>query len=269
MAVHPNKSGLSPEARLQRLRAAMGTWVAIEAAACTEEAARAGIEAAYRTIHQAEQQLHPSREGSDLTRLRAAPLGARVPISVMAWEVLQLARAMYEVSEAVFDPCLPSQPGRLCDLTLSEAGLALPWASCRAPLALDLGGIAKGYAIDCAVQALRAQGCASGIVNVGGDLRVYGRSADVLLRQADGNCTRLTLREEALAVSDLAADPARRPVEHRGYYRRSDTLPPVRGYAAVVAASAAIADALTKCALLARPRCARRTLRAFRARRVR
>lgn len=247
----------------------MGTWVAVETAAPTEEAARAGIEAAYLAIQQAERQLHPSREGSDLRRLRAAPLRARVPISAMAWEVLRLARTMYELSDATFDPCLPCQPGRLCDLALSEAGQAGPWASCRVPLALDLGGIAKGYAIDCAVEALRAAGCTSGIVNAGGDLRVYGRSASVLLREADGNCTPLTLRDEALAVSDLAADTARRPVEHRGYYRRSNTLLPAHGYAAVVAASAAIADALTKCALLARPRCARRTLRAFRARRVR
>jgi thiamine biosynthesis lipoprotein len=247
----------------------MGTWVAIAAVACTEEAAQAGIEGAYLAIQQVDRQLHPSREGSDLSRLRAASLGARVPIGSMAWEVLRLAGTMYELSETVFDPCLPSQPGRLCDLTLSEAGLASPWASCRAPLALDLGGIAKGYAIDCAVEALRAAGCTSGIVNAGGDLRVYGRSASVLLREADGNCTPLTLRDEALAVSDLAADTTRRPVEHRGYYRRSDTFSPVRGYAAVVAASAAIADALTKCALLAPARCARRTLRAFRARRVR
>jgi thiamine biosynthesis lipoprotein len=247
----------------------MGTWVAIEAAASTEDTARAGIEAAYLAIQQVELKLHPSRWGSDLGRLRAAPLGARVPIGAMAWEVLRLARTMYELSEAVFDPCLPSHPGRLCDLTLSEPGSGSAWMSCGVPLALDLGGIAKGYAIDCAVEALRTAGCTSGIVNAGGDLRVHGRSASVLLREANGHCTRLTLSDEALAVSDLAADTARRPVEHRGYYRRSASFTPVRGYAAVVAASAAIADALTKCALLARPRCARRALRAFRARQVR
>lgn len=263
------ESVLGPEAHTQRLRVAMGTWVAIEAAARTEDAARAGIEAAYLAIQQAERQLHPSREGSDLRRIRAAPLGARIPIGAMTWEVLGLARRMYELSEAVFDPCLPSHPGRLCDLTLSEAGPASAWASCRVPLTLDLGGIAKGYAVDCAVAALRAAGCTRGVVNAGGDLRVYGRSESVLLREADGNCTPLTLRDEALAVSDLGADSARRPVEHRGYYRRLDTVPPLRRYAAVVAVSAAIADALTKCALLGQPRCVRHTLRAFRARQVR
>ena len=37
---------------------------------------------------------------------------------------------------------------------------------------IDLGGIAKGYAIDCGVAALRAHGVATGIVNAGGDLGV-------------------------------------------------------------------------------------------------
>ena len=38
----------------------------------------------------------------------------------------------------------------------------------------DLGGIAKGYAVDCAVTALRAAGVAQGWVNAGGDVRVFG-----------------------------------------------------------------------------------------------
>ena len=39
-------------------------------------------------------------------------------------------------------------------------------------------------------------------------------------------------------------------------------------YAAVVAASAAVADALTKCVLLAEERCANHSLRAFGARQI-
>jgi thiamine biosynthesis lipoprotein len=39
---------------------------------------------------------------------------------------------------------------------------------------LDLGGIAKGYAVDCAVEALQARGIQQGWVNAGGDLRVWG-----------------------------------------------------------------------------------------------
>jgi thiamine biosynthesis lipoprotein len=43
-----------------------------------------------------------------------------------------------------------------------------------APLTLDLGGIAKGYAVDRAVAVLRRAGVRRGVVNAGGDLRVFG-----------------------------------------------------------------------------------------------
>lgn len=42
------------------------------------------------------------------------------------------------------------------------------------PLSLDLGGIAKGYAVDKAVEALISNGIKSGSVNAGGDIRVFG-----------------------------------------------------------------------------------------------
>jgi FAD:protein FMN transferase len=256
------------EARVQRLRPAMGTWVAIEATAGTDEVAAAAIEAAYLRIADVGQRLHPRRQGSELERIHSAPPQTAVAIEATTWELLQLAQSVHELSDGIFDPCLPSHPGRLSDLTLSEPGAGSHWALCRVPLALDLGGIAKGYAIDRAIEALRAAGCVSGGVNAGGDLRVYGGSAKVLFRRADGSCVPLTLEDEALAVSDLDAEVGRRPPEHQGYYRRSGEFRPVRRYAAVVAARAVIADALTKCVLLAEKRCTARALRALGARQI-
>ncbi len=244
----------------------MGTWVSIEATAPTDSAALAGIAEAYAAIADVERRLHPHREGSEVERINSAAPQMRSPIDATTWHLLHLAQRVHSLSDGVFDPCLPSQPGRLCDLSLSAPAEEPPWALSKAPLALDLGGMAKGYAIDRAIEALRRAGCSSGLVNAGGDLRAYGRSASVLLRQADGSCVPMTLKEEALAVSDLDADVRQRPSEHRGYYRRSGAGCPVRRYAAVVAARAVIADALTKCVLLAEEHGAARTLRALGAR---
>ncbi len=242
----------------------MGTWLAMEATASTGPAAAAGIEAAYRVVADLEQRLHPHREGSGLQRINSAAPHTRVSIDAATWRLLRLAQKLHSLSHGVFDPCLPSHPGRLCDLTLSDRPGESHWALCRLPLVLDLGGIAKGYAIDRAIEALRRAGCESGLVNAGGDLRVYGPSASVLLRHADGACTPVTLRNEALAVSDL--DAGRRPAEHQGYYRRAGTASGLRRYAAVVAARAVIADALTKCVLLSEERCCADMLRALGAR---
>jgi len=43
-------------------------------------------------------------------------------------------------------------------------------------MTLDLGGIAKGYAIDLAIKAMRQNGAMGGMVDVGGDIRCFGVS---------------------------------------------------------------------------------------------
>ena len=43
---------------------------------------------------------------------------------------------------------------------------------------LDFGGIAKGYAVDLAIEHVRELGIANAIVNAGGDLRAIGRHGD-------------------------------------------------------------------------------------------
>jgi len=48
----------------------------------------------------------------------------------------------------------------------------------REGMILDLGGIAKGYATDKAVEILKSQGITSALVNAGGDVRVIGQKPD-------------------------------------------------------------------------------------------
>jgi len=249
------RSGVS----LRRLRIALGTWVAIEARAHCEECTRLAIEAAFAAIGDVERRMHPMRDGSDLGRINRAALGEPTSVDSATWTVLKFAQRLNALTRGIFDPCLPQKPGRLTDLELGQS--PSPWAVRHAPLTVDCGGIAKGYAIDCAIDALLAGGCSEGLVNAGGDLRVFGpREATVLLRRADGAYQPLGLHESALAVSDL--DARQPPPEHRGYYCRVEVrAAPARRYAAVAAADAMSADALTKCALLCPAEEAVRTLR--------
>jgi thiamine biosynthesis lipoprotein len=256
----PARARPAPAHSLRRLRVALGTWVAIEASAQSEAIAAGAIEAAYAAVCEVERRMHPEREGSDIVRINSAALRVRTPIQASTWEVLRLARRLNELTRGVFDPCLPSSPGRLTDLELSGplAGSA-PWVVRRAPLALDLGGIAKGYAIDRAIAALGAAGCNAGAVNAGGDLRLFGaRRETILLRYPDHSYLALHLQNAALAVSDL--DEPRRPPGHRGYYVRTGAAGTSRRYAAVQAPDAMTADALTKCVLLCSEASARRTV---------
>jgi FAD:protein FMN transferase len=260
--------GASSGPSTRRLRVGLGTWIAIEATAAnlprelgTTAASieQAAIEAAYAALGLVEQAMHPHRRGSDLARINAAPLHVPIKIQPDTWRVLQLARRLHEITGGVFDPCLPNGAGSLQDVELAPESMLV----CHAPVEIDLGGIAKGYAIDRAIQELIEHGCRAGLVNAGGDLRVFGeREEAILLREADTGFRQLALSNSALAVSDVGATD--RPAEHQGYYnRRGQTAG--RRYAAVIAKDAATADGLTKCVLLCAPDHAARALREFEA----
>jgi len=75
------------------------------------------------------------------------------------------------------------------------------------PLCLDLGGIAKGFAVDLAVNILQSAGVLSGSVNAGGDLRVFGEEAQAIhIRNPVNPCELINLGslcEAAIATSSL------------------------------------------------------------------
>ena len=260
----------------KRLRIVLGTWVAIEAMAADADEELSAIEAAYAVIGAVATRMHPTRPGSDLAAINSAPLHTPVEVQPDTWHLLKLAQKLYAATEGVFDPCLPSSPGRLPDVEIgSEEEDEEPTVICHAPVCLDLGGIAKGHAIDRAIATLSAQGCVSGLVNAGGDLRVFGDRKDTILLRRGREFHPMDLENSALAVSDL--DATERPEEHQGYYRRVSpacdevgrAIPtPERRYAAVIAQEAVIADALTKCVLLCPSDLAARALREFAAQSV-
>jgi FAD:protein FMN transferase len=238
---------LARTASVRRMRIAMGTWVAIEATAAEVDTAQRGIDAAFAAIAELSGMLDPAAADGDVARINAAPCGRATVVRPGTLALLRFAQRLHRLSEGIFDPCLPSAPGRLCDLTLHEGSPAR--AESRLPLQLDLGGIAKGFAVDGAVLALQAHRCSAGLVNAGGDLRVFGAAAQqVFLRDAGGAYRSLPLTEAALAVSVRAAPGA--PSGHRGYYVRHGAAAATREYAAVRAPDATTADALTKCVLL-------------------
>jgi thiamine biosynthesis lipoprotein len=62
------------------------------------------------------------------------------------------------------------------DFTLPATGATV--GKKRTSACVDLGGVAKGYAIDLAVESLIAQGAIGGMVEFGGDVRCFGRKPD-------------------------------------------------------------------------------------------
>jgi len=230
----------------------MGTFIAVEAEAGAHSVRLAGIDAAFAAIDRVSMLMHPSRTGSDLSAIHRAPPGTAVSVHSWTWEVLALSKQLNRASRGVFDPCLPDAAGRITDLECSSAHRVIA----HAPLYIDLGGIAKGYAVDRALMAMRAAGCDGGLVNAGGDVGVFGQRShpivcgDIVCGDLGERRAVVQLRNAALASSAVGAAAA--PAEHRGYYHGVDRSAVRSGRISVSAASAAVADALTTCLLAGR-----------------
>jgi thiamine biosynthesis lipoprotein len=131
---------------------------------------------------------------------------------------------------------------------------------------IDVGGIAKGYAVDRAVMALKNCGVASGIVNAGGDLYVFGDPQPIHIRHPESASLVFPLG----AVCDLAVASSSGCFSERRASDAADALiEPRRNLCVnwrrgltVIASRCMIADALTKVVRLA-PRRAKQILSHF------
>jgi FAD:protein FMN transferase len=225
------------------------------------------VAAAFAAVARVEALMRPNTPGSDVWRICAAAPGRAVQIDPWTVAVLELARRFHRDSGGVFDPCRPTRPGRLIDLELRAPASVV----CHASVALDLGGIAKGFAVDRAVDELESHGCMRGIVNAGGDLRCFGPGAHAVSLRTDEDAVpealRIELSDCALAVSGARSE--RSPSEHVGYYVGTTGEAAAGHWTAVLAPQAAAADALCKCVMLASPAVATSLLLIHRARLVR
>jgi thiamine biosynthesis lipoprotein len=151
---------------ISRARPLLGTIVSIRA-----EASQAAVDAAFAAVAQVHELMNAHSDASDLGRISAA--GHIHPVRVHRWtyRVLSCAQALSRASDGAFDVTLRCGGASHEDISL------LPGHMVRLgrPAKLDLGGIAKGFAVDRAVSALQRWGAATGSVNAGGDLRLFGR----------------------------------------------------------------------------------------------
>jgi thiamine biosynthesis lipoprotein len=229
----------------QRVTVALGTFLSIQARGVSDAAAQTrALDRVCEVFQTVERVMHPTAPGSDLVRMAEAPGGSLLSVHPWTFEVLALSLRLWGSSDGQFDPCIPASPASLGDMQLVGP------ASVRAPLRpalLDLGGIAKGFAIDRAVEVLIEAGCSTGLVNAGGDMRAFGPQAYEIELRIPGSSRRLQLASGALAVS--APKTARSPSGHRGFYSRVAGVEVSGHPVGVLAPAAAVADALTKCAL--------------------
>ncbi len=163
-----------------------------------ESEAAAALESAEAVLRRLEARLSVHLDDTEISRLNASPPGVEAPLSPETLDLLRLAERGSRDTRNAFDPtCLPlarlwrraGAEGRAPGAgELLAARAATGWrhfalrdkgAVRDDPAAgLDLGGIAKGHAVDAAAKALRAAGFARGLVQVGGETRCFGPGPD-------------------------------------------------------------------------------------------
>jgi thiamine biosynthesis lipoprotein len=248
---------------VRRARPLLGTLVEIGIDGLDALRAAPAMEQAFAEIAAIHRLMSFHEPGSDLDRLHRALPGVPVRVDARTHEVLAWSLRIAEASGGCFDPTvavmqvawgLLPRPGSTWsphwqadwrDIELSDSDQV----RLRRPLWIDLGGIAKGYAVDRAVEILLEAGATSVCVNGGGDLRVAGeRALPIQLRTESGPVPALELTDGALATSAGPASTRAPDALPFGPHLHGRTRQPVgaRRIVSVVAARCLVADALTK-----------------------
>jgi thiamine biosynthesis lipoprotein len=177
----------------------MGTVVEITIVGEDEEATKKATLQAFQEIKRIETLMSPWIDSSDVTWMNQSAGKEGAKVSPETLKVIKKAKEISELSEGGFDITV----GPLTQLWRMARERGIPPSAeelkqkldlvnfknvmidqegkvflKKKGMGIDLGGIAKGYAVDRAFKLLRSLGYKNLIVNAGGDLRVGGKKND-------------------------------------------------------------------------------------------
>lgn len=244
--------------RLNRCQPLLGTYVEISLSGdCSDDELIAVSRSAYAEIELVQRNMSFHDPESELSQINRNAHLKPIELTHSMSHVLTQALSLSELTQGDYDICVGAQlvktgqlpshnftdsSGNWCDIELNENVIFF-----QQPLQLDLGGIAKGYAVDRAISVIPEYVDAT--INAGGDLRmshwrdkkIHIRAPNLLLNQI----VPLAMTNEACATS------ANYYTEAEGQTSKiihpANGKPTTQRYSATVFADCTmIADALTK-----------------------
>jgi FAD:protein FMN transferase len=181
---------------IKRNAVLMGTNIELTAAETDRSRVNDAFDAALREISSIEDMMSEWKEGSPISRVNQEAGREPVPVPEELFHVIEAAQKISELSGGAFDISWAAMRGvwkfskgeekvpapdeiraklPLIDYKSIQLDDSKKTVFLKKPgMAIGLGGIAKGYAVDRAMQVLIRQGIANAIVKAGGDMRVQG-----------------------------------------------------------------------------------------------
>ncbi|RKY08228.1 MAG: FAD:protein FMN transferase [Planctomycetota bacterium] len=181
-------------------RVVMGTFANITAVAADSKTARACVEAAFSRLERVDEVMSDYKADSQLSQINRDAFKEPIPVDDDLFKVLEIAVEYSRQTGGAFDVTVGPEvelwrkaeethalpPEAELAQARSKVGFEKLILEARSQtvrfevdgMRLDLGGIAKGYAIDLAVEAMQRAGAIGGLIDVGGDVRCFGPPAD-------------------------------------------------------------------------------------------
>ena len=179
---------------MRRQEAIMGTAISVELWSEDRRAGEAAMAAVMDEMHRIDRAMSPHRPDSELSRINREAAEGPVPLTDEMFRLIAAALRFSALSDGAFDISYAAV-GRLYDYRAGTGPDAAALAAARAlvgwrgleldaaqrtlrfakpGMCIDLGGFAKGHAVDNATALLRRRGIAHAYVAAGGDSRVIG-----------------------------------------------------------------------------------------------
>jgi thiamine biosynthesis lipoprotein len=178
----------------RREEAIMGTAIQVELWSDDPRRAEAGLQAVVDEMHRIDRAMSPHKPDSELSRINRDAGTRPVPLSDEMFGLLSRAKEFSSLSDGAFDITFAGvgqlydyrERIRPTDAALAQARTSIGYRhlvldpaarSVRFGLEgmrIDLGGFAKGHAVDCGAAILRRLGITNAIVTAGGDSHVLG-----------------------------------------------------------------------------------------------
>lgn len=213
---------------LYREEAIMGTRISVEVWAAGRAAGNAAIDAVMQDMRRIDELMSTYKETSEISRVNREAAEHPVPVSAELFSLIETAQQYSALSDGVFDITYASV-GYLYDYrnhrrpdgqAITEALHAVDYRQLKLDrtartiafgkpgMRIDLGGIAKGHAVDRGIDILRRMGFGRAMVNAGGDTRVsgdrFGRPWMIGIRHPDRKdevVLRIPLQDAAFSTS--------------------------------------------------------------------